>query len=93
MVFMHILVVESLCQTATGRFLALVCLVLGPRGSQWLCLVLSYINDRAGQGSSHLGHLPRIGGARAILHGVPGVCVEPGLKGIGTGPARGLVLV
>jgi hypothetical protein len=37
--------------------------------------------------------MPEIGGSRAMLCGVPGVCVEPGLKGTGTGPAQGLVLV
>jgi hypothetical protein len=43
MMFMHVLVVESLCQAVTGQFAALKFLELGPCGSQWLRLVLSSI--------------------------------------------------
>jgi hypothetical protein len=40
MAFIRVLMVESLCQTATGRISALECLVPGPRGSQWLRPIL-----------------------------------------------------
>jgi hypothetical protein len=71
MAFMRILMVESVWQATTGWFPALECLVLGSHGRQWLCLALSYINDRAGQGCRRLGHLLGIGGSRVMLCGVP----------------------
>jgi hypothetical protein len=43
MTFMHVLMVESLCQMATRRISAFECLVPGPRGSQWLHPILSGI--------------------------------------------------
>jgi hypothetical protein len=43
MMFMCVLLVELLDQVATGRIAALVCLLLGTRGSQLLRLVLSDI--------------------------------------------------
>jgi hypothetical protein len=43
MMFMQVLMVELLCQAATGCILALKYLLLGARGSQWIHLVLSGI--------------------------------------------------
>jgi hypothetical protein len=43
MTFMHVLVVESLCQAAMGWIPSLGCLLSDARESQWLCLVLSDI--------------------------------------------------
>jgi hypothetical protein len=45
MVFMCVLVVESLCQVAMGQFPILECLVPCLCGSQCLCHVLSDINE------------------------------------------------
>jgi hypothetical protein len=41
--FMRVLVVESLCQTTMGWILTLECLLSGARGSQWLHLILYVI--------------------------------------------------
>jgi hypothetical protein len=41
--FMHVLMVESLCQAATRHILVLECLLLGTRGSLWLRPILSSI--------------------------------------------------
>jgi hypothetical protein len=43
MTFMCVLLVESLDQVATGWIAALICLLPGTHGSQWLRLVLSDI--------------------------------------------------
>jgi hypothetical protein len=43
MMFMRILMVESLCQAVMGWISALQCLLSDVRGSLWLCLVLSNI--------------------------------------------------
>jgi hypothetical protein len=41
--FMHVLVVESLCQVTMGWIPSLECLLSDACESQWLCLVLSGI--------------------------------------------------
>jgi hypothetical protein len=50
MMFMRVLMLESLCQTVMGHISALKFLASGPCGSQWLRLVLSGLKWVPGRG-------------------------------------------
>jgi hypothetical protein len=93
MMFMRILMVESLCQAAMGWISALQCLLSDVRGSLWLCLVLSNIKWSC---------WPRMSASRSLVQNwrLPddatqgtGCVLSRGKKGTGTGPAWRLALV
>jgi hypothetical protein len=79
MVFMCVLVVESLCQTTTGRISPLDCLLLDARGSLWLRLILYGIKWPRCPRTSALGPLARYWRPPSMVTGSQ-ARAEPGHK-------------
>jgi hypothetical protein len=74
MTFMHVLVVELLCQAVMGRISALECLLSSTRGSQWLHLVLFGIKWSRYLRTSALRLLARYRTPPGVAIGGPGAC-------------------
>jgi hypothetical protein len=72
--FMRVVVVELLCQAATGWISDLECLLLGAHGIQWLCLLLSGIKWPCWPRMSAFESVAQDWRLRVILLGVSGVC-------------------
>jgi hypothetical protein len=75
MMFMRVLMVESLCQTAMGSIPPLECLLPGARGSQLLRLVLFAIKHPFHLRTPALGSLARHQRLSGVATGVPGACL------------------
>jgi hypothetical protein len=76
---MRVFMVKLLCQVVTGQVPVLECLLLGTRGRQWLCLVLSDIKWPCYPRIPTLGHLPGTGNPEVWLREAR-VCAEPRLE-------------
>jgi hypothetical protein len=74
MTFMHILVVELLCQAAMGWIPTLKCLLPGTRGSQWLRLVLSGVKWPHHPRTLVVGSLARYRRPHGMASGGLGAC-------------------